>query len=151
MVGSVQIANRVKQVSLMFHWFKRHDKKGAEVPDPTPIEIPLNGHRPLTLAQQIERFCRSPEANKVAVKHGADTFDEADDFDIPDDDSTPDFVSRYPTTDMSDEVPTRIAEIEAGHVQPMPPERAQKVQERVDRARLKAMTPKTPQAQPDAQ
>lgn len=130
----------------MFHWFKRHNEKGAEIPDPTPLEIPLDGQRPLTLAQQIERFCQSPEANRVAANHGADTFDEADDFDVPEDDAVPDFVTRYPTTDMADEVPTRVAEIEAGHVEPLPLERLQRVQERVDKALQKSQKKEVPAA-----
>lgn len=113
----------------MFHWFKRHDRNGSEIPDPTPLEIPLDGQRPLTLAQQIARFCESPEVNRVAQEHGVDTFDEANDFYVPDDESEPDFVSRYNTRDMSEEVPTRVAEMEAGHVQPLPPERLKRVQE----------------------
>jgi hypothetical protein len=61
------------------------DGRGWEVPDPTPVAIPVTGvKKPLPLAEQVARLVRSETWNR-ALADGAETFAEADDFDVEDD------------------------------------------------------------------
>lgn len=61
----------------------KFDDKGREIPDPTPVQVPLGFHKPEPLEKTIARMMRA--ANEEAMRQGAETFEEADDFDIPDD------------------------------------------------------------------
>lgn len=120
----------------MFHWFKKHTKDGHEIPDDTPIHIPLSD-RPLNIQEQLARFVRSEEVKKLVQDRGIDTFDEADDFDIDE----PEFRSPYEMVDMEDEVPvvqTRMDEIKSGMVKNQDRERVSKVFEKI--AKKKADT-----------
>ncbi|MEM2002530.1 MAG: hypothetical protein QXT77_07805 [Candidatus Methanomethylicaceae archaeon] len=78
----------------------KFDEEGRELPDQTPIEVPLDFSRPLTLQEEIRRFLRI-EASYVAENAGFETFEEADDFDV--DDEEVEFVSPYEILEMSDE------------------------------------------------
>lgn len=62
----------------------RLDEEGREIPDPTPIELPLGMKRPETLAEQVQRLVRN-QVSQYAALHGHETFEEAEDFDIEDD------------------------------------------------------------------
>lgn len=62
----------------------RLDEEGREIPDPTPIELPLGMKRPETLAEQVQRLVRN-QVSQYAAIHGHETFEEAEDFDIEDD------------------------------------------------------------------
>lgn len=62
----------------------RQDEKGREVPDPTPVEIPLGMKRPETLAEQVQRLVRR-QVSEYAAMHGHETFEEADDLEVDDD------------------------------------------------------------------
>lgn len=113
---------------MAFRWFKKHTPDGAEVPDPTPSEIPLA--RPLTLAEQISRFSQNRTIQAELASRGIDTFDEANDLgpeEIVDDDRFP--GTPYEVRKMvDDELPlqTRMDEVNAGIVQPLPTERVQR-------------------------
>lgn len=61
------------------------NENGHEMPDPTPIEPPLNYKRTPSLAEQIREQIRSERLAMELEGTGAETFEEADDFDIPDD------------------------------------------------------------------
>lgn len=61
------------------------DERGREIPDPTPIALPLGMGIPETLAQQIQRMVKS-ELSRQAEAQGHDSFEDADDFDVGDDD-----------------------------------------------------------------
>lgn len=61
------------------------NERGHEVPDPTPMAIPLGMRVAETLADQIKRMVRS-ELSRQAADQGAETFEEADDFDVGDED-----------------------------------------------------------------
>lgn len=78
----------------------KFDDQGREIPDPTPIEVPLDFNRPLTLQEEIRRFLQI-EASYVAQNAGFETFEEADDFDV--DEEEVEFVSPYEIMEMSDE------------------------------------------------
>lgn len=60
------------------------DDRGREIPDPTPIAMPVRTKRPLPLADQVARLVRSDLWNQ-ALADDAETFAEADDFDVDDD------------------------------------------------------------------
>lgn len=59
-------------------------KDGAEIPDPTPLEIPAGFKIPETAEQRIQRMVRH-SMSEWAARNEAETFEEADDFDISDD------------------------------------------------------------------
>lgn len=59
------------------------DGFGREVPDPTPLELPLGFKRPETLAEQVQRLVRH-SVSEYAALHGEETFEEADDLEIDD-------------------------------------------------------------------
>lgn len=84
---------------------KSFDKRGREVSDSTPVEVPLNFKRPETIQEQIKRMVRQ-ELSQVAAAAGAETFQEADDFDVEEED---DPVSRYEMTPMQEEAIARDA------------------------------------------
>lgn len=71
-----------------------------EIPDPTPVEMPLGYEKPESLESMIARMVRNVSLR--AEKHGAETFEESDDFDC-DDDHDP--VSQYQLNEMQEEVP----------------------------------------------
>lgn len=62
------------------------DESGAEVLDPTPVELPIGYKHPKTLEERIQEAIRQ-ELSQVASKEGYETFQEANDFDVGDDDS----------------------------------------------------------------
>lgn len=72
-----------------------------EVPDKTPVEMPLGYERPESLESMIARMVRVH--SQIAEKHGAESFEEADDFDTDDD---VELVSPYQLTDMQEETPS---------------------------------------------
>lgn len=69
----------------------RFDTFGREIPDPTPMEVPHDWKRPLSLHEEIRRFVRS-ELSRQAEAQGEESFEEADDFDVDED---PDPLSPY--------------------------------------------------------
>lgn len=62
----------------------RLDDSGHEVPDKTPLELPVGFKQQETVAQMVARLVRR-DVSLYAAQHGAETFDEADDFEIDDD------------------------------------------------------------------
>lgn len=125
----------------MFHWFRKHTEDGLEVPDPTPIEIPL-AERPLTLSEQMQRFITDPSASKLLRERGIDTFDEADDFDIVDPEGC---LTPYEAEFNDDEVlsvQTRVDELKSGIVEEIPSDRQNDVRDRVDKKRRPLTEPK---------
>lgn len=47
--------------------------------DPTPMEVPQTGYRPITLRDEMRRFVQQAVSDQ-ASQHGFETFEEADDF-----------------------------------------------------------------------
>lgn len=74
-----------------------HNAKGEEIPDPTPIEMPLGYERPESLAEMIARMVQSHE---FAKNDEIDSEEEANDFDVMDEDVV---VSGHEYTDMHEE------------------------------------------------
>lgn len=73
----------------------KHDERGFEIPDPNPMEMPVNFKRPLTIQEQIRQLIRV-EASAVARNSGYETFEEADDFEVGDE---PEVYSPYELAD----------------------------------------------------
>lgn len=62
--------------------------EGQELPDPTPVALPIGLGVAESMDQRIARILRH-SASVEAAKHGMETFEEADDFDIEDDPADP--------------------------------------------------------------
>lgn len=75
------------------------NEKGQEVPDPTPIEVPLNFRRPPSLTERIKSII-AHQLSQQAAETGAETFEEANDFDVDED---PDFHSPYEVLELQEE------------------------------------------------
>jgi len=70
----------------------KFNHKGEELPDNTPIEVPLDFVRPLTIHEEIARALRTHDFQQRLAARGMETPEEAEDFDV-DDDNDP--ITRY--------------------------------------------------------
>lgn len=80
----------------------KYNEKGQEIPDPTPVSIPLGYGHPESLESIIARMV-GVQISKQAAAKGYETFEEADDFDVQDQDIDP--LSVHEMTSMEEEVP----------------------------------------------
>lgn len=71
-----------------------------EVPDKTPVEMPLGYEKPEPLEHMIARMVRT--FSMAAEAQGAESFEESDDFDVDDDSE---LHSPYQLSDMQEETP----------------------------------------------
>lgn len=76
------------------------DQFGRELPDDTPVEVPLRFRAPPTLQEQIKAMVRN-ELSRAAAMMGEESFEEADDFVTGDEDEP---FSPYELTLMQEEV-----------------------------------------------
>lgn len=60
--------------------------RGEEIPDPTPVEVPLKFRNSVSEHERIMSIVRN-ELSKAVAERGAETFEEADDFDCEEDDA----------------------------------------------------------------
>lgn len=74
-----------------------------EIPDQTPVELPLGYKAPETLEQLMARMIRNAEFNRIREAAGAETFEEADDFEVGDEEN--DGLSQYQLSQMQEEHP----------------------------------------------
>lgn len=79
---------------------RRLNEKGQEVPDPTPVSVPLGYKHPPTLEERIASMVKV-ELSRNAVRDGFESFDEANDFAV-DDDNDPIFPSSVPPDEDDD-------------------------------------------------
>lgn len=63
----------------------KHNVRGEEIPDQTPMEIPAGISRPPTMEEMIKRFVKRELSNR-ASSAGFESFEEANDFEVDDDD-----------------------------------------------------------------
>ena len=75
---------------------------GQERADPIPVEMPIGGGRPDTLAELIQKYVREAVSSQAEAE-GKETFEEANDFDVEDPFEIEMEDSRY--TEMEEEVP----------------------------------------------
>lgn len=76
-----------------------YNDRGEEIPDPTPVEVPLNLRRPLSLQDEMRRFIRTELSQQASAK-GDESFEEADDFEVDDEEE---FITQYELTEMQEE------------------------------------------------
>lgn len=79
----------------------KFDDRGRELPDSTPLAVPLNWKRPPSLQEMIKQHIRT-EMSLSAQDQGMESFEEADDFDVDED---PDPLSQYELREMAEERP----------------------------------------------
>lgn len=105
-----------------------YNSKGEEIPDPTPVELPVGFTRPKTLQETMRDLLRNEEVRRALDKHDMETFEEADDFDIPDDAKDPRFPDDSPyEQDFDPEgIIAKEQAIKSGFVEEIPLERKQK-------------------------
>ena len=77
----------------------------GQLMDPTPVEIPPQGKRPLPLKDEIQRMVQTA-VSQVAAANGQETFEEADDFE--EDEELYDLIS--PHTNVVQMIPEGMAE-----------------------------------------
>lgn len=82
----------------------KYNKKHQQVPDKTPVEVPLGCGHAESLDEKIQRLTRTHVSQHFASQ-GAETFEEANDFDIDED---PDPISQYEL--MEEEYPIQDAD-----------------------------------------
>ena len=63
----------------------KYDEMGRELPDPTPMNIPVEFRRAETQDERIRRILREDKLRYAANAVGVETPEEADDFDVGDD------------------------------------------------------------------
>lgn len=61
----------------------KYNERGEELPDDTPIDLPLKFKRPPSLQEQIKSMVQR-ELSQVAAEQGFESFEESDDFDVDD-------------------------------------------------------------------
>lgn len=130
----------------MFHYFKRHNKQGLEVPDPTPHEITLKSDfkRPLTIQEQIQRFTQAADFQRAVAAKGLDTLEEANDLDVPYDPIIETAFGRTPyeaREDVLDGVQTHLDEVNAKIAQEPSEERLERARERIKASRKQTDKP----------
>lgn len=78
----------------------RQDEFGREIPDPTPLSIPLR-MRHVSDSQHVDMVTRivQRELSRHAAENGHETLEESDDFEIDENDP----LSAYELTDMQEE------------------------------------------------
>lgn len=79
----------------------KFDKRGRELPDATPIAVPLGARKPESLVEMMRRLIRQ-DMSLHAADQGRETFDEANDFEVPDEDPE---LNPTEFETMADEVP----------------------------------------------
>lgn len=109
----------------------KYNSRGEEIPDTTPIKLPISFTRPKTLSERMKELLRSEELRRALDAHDVETFAEADDFDTGDDD--PLKQSPYETNFDPDHTFTREQEIRQGIVEDIPLEKKHKSRETVKR------------------
>lgn len=78
------------------------DKHGREIPDTTPLSVPLDCRKPPSLQDEIARFFNQ-QLSMRAEAAGRETFQESCDFEVEDDLYPP--ASEY---ELDDDVPDRF-------------------------------------------
>lgn len=78
----------------------KFNERGEELPDDTPVEMPLGFKRPPSLQEMIAQAIRT-HVSDVAAAQGLESFEEANDFGDEDEDPLP--FSPHEVVDMQEE------------------------------------------------
>lgn len=112
----------------------KFSSKGHEIPDPTPVTIPVHLRKTESMDERIARIVQYSVSQSAAAL-GLETFEDADDFDIPDDPADPstpyeqdfDLASAHAVDKgfvaKPDLSANRMAELRAQYMTPKPPEK----------------------------
>lgn len=95
-----------------------YDEFNREIPDPTPVAVPVGYKAPETLAETIQRMVNNNEYLKAW--EGAESIEEADDFECDDDDVM--MASPHEYTELQEEY---VATREEPQNTPEPPKETQ--------------------------
>jgi len=76
----------------------KYNDKNEEIPDNTPVELPIGYKKPESLQEMIARMVNVH--SQLAEREGRESFEEADDFDVEED---VDPISRYQLDPMQEE------------------------------------------------
>lgn len=83
------------------------DEFGAQIPDVTPVETPIQMRRMnRSFSSDDVREIVRLEISRQAQLHGFDTIEEADDFEV--DDDSPDFVSAFEMREEFERLPSGL-------------------------------------------
>lgn len=96
-----------------------YNKRGEEIPDPTPTALTIDPEVEMPLHEKVMRAIRSEEWSRRMQAQGRETFDEANDFDVPDE--PPEFKSIH--EDESGDVIAYQEGVRSGFVEEIPQER----------------------------
>lgn len=77
----------------------KHDEHGREIPDTTPLEIPLTAQRPEPMSALIARMVRN-QVDDVAEKNHKPSFEEEDDFHDPTEELDEQMMSPYTVNEV---------------------------------------------------
>lgn len=91
----------------------KYDKEGREIPDPKPVEVPLDFRRPPDIHELIARYVRSEAFKARAEAQGMETEEEANDFDVGGDEADDELAMAERAFIMSEEFPRDRSEVEA--------------------------------------
>lgn len=80
----------------------KYDKDHYEVPDKTPVELPIGAQRPESLEQMIARMVQNKFVQAEMQDKGLETFEEADDFEVGE---NTEFTSEHEVKEMQPEYP----------------------------------------------
>lgn len=78
----------------------RHNARGEEVLDPTPVAVPVRMKRNVNSVGDVRALIRE-ELSEAAERNGEETFEESLDFEVNEDDDVA--LSRYEFLDMQQE------------------------------------------------
>jgi hypothetical protein len=68
-----------------------------EIPDPTPVSIPVGAERPPTIQEMLAMYLANDAVRQELEDEGFETFEEADDFEPEEEDMLP--MSEYEITE----------------------------------------------------
>lgn len=112
-----------------------YNSKGEEIPDPTPVALPVGFERPVPLGERIRALVHSEVLRRGLEEVEAETFDDADDFDIPDDPIDPSTPYEESFDPSRPGAIAREQELRAGAVQDISSDRKRKSRELADKTR----------------
>lgn len=94
-----------------------YDEKGRQIPDTTPVAVPLAYRGGQTMEDRLRMFIRA-QLSQHAAEAGHETFEEASDFDVPDEEEL--ILSPYEIPEGQPDGPGGIPEADPAPPDPAP-------------------------------
>lgn len=79
-----------------------YNERGEELPDPTPMEMPVGFSRPPTLSELVARLVIDPNTQAEIMRAGIESEEEANDFDVEDEMPDPTSPFQDPASVITD-------------------------------------------------